>query len=105
MKANNKKKMRQLYEDWLSGSMSKASFCRQHEINYTTFHYWVKKFRKADKPVSASSQGKGFSRISITESVNSEKSQQPTTVLILSSGARLEFFSPVEASFLKSLLC
>jgi hypothetical protein len=101
---DNSKEMRHLYDQWLESKMSRASYCRQQELKYTAFQYWVKKFRKEDKPVPASSQEKGFSRISITEPINSGPSQQPTTILILPSGARLEFFSPVEASFLKSLL-
>lgn len=96
--------MRQLYEDWLTGNMSKASFCRQHKIHYTTFHYWVKKFRREESSVPTSCQGKGFSRISITEPVASVQDLQPTSVLIFPSGVRLEFFTPVAGSFLKSLL-
>jgi transposase-like protein len=104
MKANNKEKMRHLYEDWLSCNMSKALFCRQHKIHYTTFYYWVKKFQAEETSAPASFQDKGFSRISITEPASSAQVLQPAAVLIFPSGARLEFFSPLEASFLKSLL-
>jgi transposase-like protein len=93
------KEMRHLYDQWLGSKMSRASFCKQHGLKYTAFQYWVKKFRKEDKPASASSQVNGFSRISITESVDLRKTPQPTIVLTFPSGARLEFFSPVEVSF------
>lgn len=101
---DNSKEMRQLYDQWFSGSISKALFCRQHKIKYTTFHYWVKKFRKEDSISPTCSQDNGFSRISITESTASDQSKLPAAVLTFPSGIRLEFFSPVEASYLKKLL-
>ena len=101
---DNSKEMRQLYDQWLSGSINKALFCRQHKINYTTFHYWVKKFRKEDALSPACFQDKGFSRIPITEPTVSDQSILPSAVLTFPSGIRLEFFFPVEASYLKKLL-
>lgn len=101
---DNSKEMRRLYDQWLSGSNSKALFCRQHKLKYTTFHYWVKKFGREDSLSSACFPDKGFSRISIAESTSSDKSILPAAVLTFPSGTRLEFFSPVEASYLKKLL-
>lgn len=101
---DNSKEMRQLYDQWISGKITKALFCRQHKIGYTTFHYWVKKFRKEDLLIPPCSQDNGFSRISIEETGASGQSVQPSTVVTYPSGLRLEFFSPVEALYLKKLL-
>ena len=78
---DNSKEMPRLYDQWLSGSNNKALFCRQHKINYTTFHYRVKKFRKEDSLSPACSQDNGFSRISIAETTASDQSILPAAVL------------------------
>jgi transposase-like protein len=101
---DHSKKMRRLYQDWLTGNMSKASFCRQHKIKYSTFHYWIKKLSKEDSPAVASFQENGFSQISISEPIATSHSLQPSAVLTFPSGVRLELFAPLEAGFLKSLL-
>lgn len=101
---DNSKEMRQLYDQWLSGKVTKALFCRQHKIGYSTFHYWAKKFRKIDSLSPPSPQDNGFSRISIEGTGATGQSVQPSTVVTYPSGLRLEFFSPVEAWYLKKLL-
>ena len=93
--------MRLLYDDWRSGNKSKASFCRLHGLNCTTFHYWVKKFTQENNPAT---QDNGFSRISITPALVSESGSQPFATITFPSGVRLDFFSSQEASYLKSLL-
>lgn len=101
---DNSKDMRQLYEQWLTSNISKALFCRQQKIHYTTFHYWVKKFRNEDQANPGFPQDNGFSRISVTEPEHLNPNPLPFTVLTYPSGFRLEFFSAVEASYLKKLL-
>ncbi len=101
---DNSKEMRQVYDQWLNGSINKALFCRQHKINYATFQYWVKKFRKEDALSPGCSQDNGFSRISIAESPACDASILPVCALTFPSGIRVEFFSAVEASYLKKLL-
>lgn len=92
--------MRHLYDQWLNSEVSKASFCREHKLHYSTFHYWIKKFAQEDSP----GQDNGFSRISFTQPLVSGQELRPSAVLTFPSGERLEFFTPVEASYLKSLL-
>lgn len=97
--------MRHLYDQWLSSKASKASFCRQHELHYTTFHYWIKKFTREDSPVATPGQDNGFSRISISEPlIAADQEPRPSAVLSFPSGVRLEIFMPMDACFIKSLL-
>jgi hypothetical protein len=97
--------MRHLYDQWLSSKVSKASFCRQHELHYTTFHYWIKKFIQEDSPIATLGQDNGFSRISISEPlIAADQHTHPSAVLNFPSGVRLELFMPMDASFIKSLL-
>ena len=102
MKKHHQKDMYRFYQEWLSGTMSIKSYCQQKGIKHSTFHYWLKKFRQQD--LSSTAEDKGFSRISISSSISLAQNQQPSAVLSFPSGVRLEFFMPVEPSFLKELL-
>jgi hypothetical protein len=92
--------MLRLYDQWRSEGISKQSFCNQNGLGYHKFNYWVKKFRNAnaDRVVA----GKGFSRIAI-QSELSQPHRQALATLIFASGARLELFAELDASFIKEL--
>ena len=34
------------YQQWQSSGLSKASYCKQHDINTTNFYFWCGVFRK-----------------------------------------------------------
>ena len=33
-------------EQWKESKKDQLSFCREKEVSYTTFHYWLKKYRR-----------------------------------------------------------
>src|SRR5680860_1282095 len=103
MKQHGKKKMRRLYEQWQSSGISKAAFCRQQGIVNPTFHYWIKKFRGEELPLSPPARSRGFSQIPVRP-VTAAQDQQALAVISFPSGMRVELYSPVEASFLKDLM-
>lgn len=90
------------YQEWLSGSMSIKSFCKEKEIKHSTFHYWIKKFRQQE--ASSPKQDKGFSRITLTASAQRVPGQQPSAILHFPSGVRMELFAPPDTHLLKELL-
>lgn len=101
MKQHGIKKMQRLYEHWQSSGLTKVAFCRQNGIVSSTFHYWIKKFRQQELPLSGSVR-KGFLQIPVQPPVVAQD-QQVVVVINFPSGVRVELFSPVEASFLKDL--
>ena len=87
--------MRQLYEQWRESNRPKAEFAAMHNISANTFYYWVKKFEESTETGSVS----GFQAITMVGSFD-----RPVAVVRYPSGAQVEFYAPVEASYLKSLL-
>lgn len=86
--------MRHLYDQWLNSEVSKASFCREYHLHYTTFHYWIKKFSQEDSPKVSPGQHNGFSQISFPQPHVSEQDHLHSAVLTFPSGERLEFLPP-----------
>jgi transposase-like protein len=43
----------EILEQQKQSALSIPDFCQQHNINYQTFHYWVKKFESQDSPQRA----------------------------------------------------
>ncbi len=88
------------YDQWLSSGLSRALFCQQHQLSYSVFGYWVKKFRKNNGLNMPPLPGAGFTTLSF--SPDSSLSPPPLMVLTFPSGVLLELFSAVESAFLKS---
>lgn len=93
--------MQRLFELWQSSGLSKVAFCRQNGIVSSTFHYWIKKFRQDELSLSGSVSS-GFSQIPVQPTAVTPD-HQASVVINFPSGIRVEFFCPVEASFLKDL--
>lgn len=86
--------MQGLYDEWLSSTQSKAAFARQKSIAPSTFYYWTRKF---DRTIPRQAV---FQQIRFTGS----SPGQPTAVIHYPSGARLELYGVMEASYLESLV-
>ena len=39
-----------LMRKYLGGSLKAREFCTSHKLNYATFWYWLKKYRKQENP-------------------------------------------------------
>jgi hypothetical protein len=83
--------MEQYYQRFQQSKLSRPAFCKVEGLAYAQFCYWCKRLAK-DKPA------RGFTQLTLPTSPT------PLLVLELAGQARLEFYSPVEASFLRALL-
>lgn len=89
-----------LVEIWKRSGQSQMSFCKEKNIAYHRFHYWFKKYNNLYAGAETGSDAQSFSQIKLP-SVNSTWG---AIELIYPDGRRVIFHSPVEASFLRSLL-
>ena len=98
---NETERMRELYDQWQTQGISKQAFCNQNGISYYKFNYWVKKFRRDNANESISR--KGFSQIAIQQPPLQQPQRPVLATFVFASGARLELFTALDASFIKEL--
>ncbi len=94
--------MRELYDQWQTQGISKQAFCNRNGIGYHKFNYWVKKFR--GKNVPTMSPSRGFSQISVPQPELIAQDQQAMAAITFPSGARIELFGSLDASFIRKLI-
>ena len=94
--------MRELYDQWQAQGISKQAFCNRNGMGYHKFNYWVKKFRREN--VSTAAPTRGFSQIAVQQPDLIEQKQQALAAITFPSGARIELFGILDASFIKKLL-
>lgn len=99
---NEIEKMRDLYDQWQAQGISKQAFCNQNGMGYHKFNYWVKKFRH--KNVATTSPTRGFSPISVPQPELVGQDQHVLAAITFSSGARIELFGSLDASFIRKLI-
>ncbi|MCR6642780.1 MAG: hypothetical protein NVV82_28265 [Sporocytophaga sp.] len=90
----NKEEMYLLISSWKESGISQNAFCEQHNLPYSIFQYWLKKFK-----IEAEEQESVFTEIKISSS-----SVSCPIEIIFPSGARVVFKSLPESSFLRSLV-
>ena len=95
-------KMRELYDQWQTQGISKQAFCNQNGMGYHKFNYWVKKFRRENVPIAA--PPRGFSQIPVQQPDLIDENRQALAAITFPSGARIELFGSLDASFIKKLL-
>jgi hypothetical protein len=88
---HTQEQMQATINEWQMSGLSKKAFCRERNITYQTFHYWVKRLTS---PVAI-----GFEEVKL-----SGQTQRETLELIFPSGARLTFQGEPSASWLRELL-
>ena len=94
-------KMRELYDQWQTQGISKQAFAIRM-VGYHKFNYWVKKIRR--KNVATAAPSRGFSQIPVQQPDLIEQNQQALAAITFPSGARIELFGSLDASFIKKLL-
>lgn len=79
--------------EWQTTELTKKAFCRQRNISYSTFHYWVKRLN-ADQGAAS-----GFAEMRI-------QSREPIggCEIVFPSGARMVFQGEPSTSWLRELL-
>lgn len=83
--------MEQYYQRFQQSKLSRPAFCQAEGLAYAQFCYWCKRLAKDTRPSC-------FTQVTLPSSVT------PVMVLELTGKGRLEFYSPVEASYLRELL-
>ena len=95
-KSEKRKAMFSMIESWKDSGQSQQEFCKTKGFAYSGFHYWYKKYRhEKNADTSPSFVAVHFQKAPIGS---------PIAELILPDGRRLNFYQPVEASFLRTLL-
>ena len=86
-----------LIEVWKKGEQSQQEFCKEKDLDYSQFQYWLRRYKLANGIVSKTRPS--FARIRVEEF-----SRASSMELVYPDGKRIIFHQPVEASFLRSLL-
>lgn len=104
MKQHDEKEMLALYNSWFTSGQSKKSFAEAHGLRSNTFHYWIKKFKnKHAAPAGPPLVKGGFDRLSIESPIVAKA--QALAIINFPSGISVELHSPLDAGFLKTLVC
>lgn len=83
-------------EAWRLSGTTQVEFCREKQIAYHTFQYWLGKYSRKN----AGPQSGLFARIHVP----AQPAKAGCMELIFPDGRRLVFNQPVEVGFLRSLL-
>ena len=43
---NRQKEMLSLIEQWHESGKTQQTFCQEHDLTYTTFYYWLRRYRQ-----------------------------------------------------------
>lgn len=86
-----------LIEIWKGSGKTQQEFCKEKDIAYSKFHYWLKKYNAHGSTPDSSS---GF--VAIT--VNRTKALGSGLELVYPDGRRLIFHQDVDPSFVRALL-
>lgn len=92
-------KMFSMIESWKSSGQNQHSFCKDHSIVYSNFHYWYKKYKEQQREAS----GGAFLAVRVKKPLP-QPHGRIVMELVLGNGTRLNFYQAVEASYLRSLL-
>ena len=45
-RTNQKEKMLSLIEQWQESGKTQQVFCQEHDLTFSTFYYWLKRYRR-----------------------------------------------------------
>jgi transposase-like protein len=101
-------KMLTYYEEWQESGLGKKAYCQQKGLTASTFFYWIKKLALQKQSCPTPSAAAGFRELTLPAPVEITAARPATGKPLLEieypSGARLNLYRQVEASFIKSLL-
>jgi|SRR5690606_11726331 len=87
-----------LIEVWKGSGKTQRDFCKEKEIAYSKFQYWLRKYNEGQ---SAGNESPGF----VTIPVRRQPDQRAGALeLVYPDGRRLIFHQDVDPSFLRALL-
>ena len=108
MRQKKEAKMYSLVEEWQASDQSKKTFCAAHQLNPTTFHYWIEKYKSIKAQDSTVMQDSSFVALSVSKTPRKkERIQELTDVgieLDYPNGVHLRLNGPISISYLSSLI-
>jgi hypothetical protein len=87
-----------LIEVWHGSGKSQLEFCKEKDIAYSKFHYWLKRYRSQSSLTETAS---GFVPVSVKRQA---VGRTGSLELVYPDGRRLIFHQDVDPSFLRTLL-
>jgi len=110
MRQKKQAKMYSLVEEWQGSQQTKQAFCKAHQLNPTTFHYWIQKYNKyiLSEEQNLTAQTTPFIPLSIRESsrgIEEDKKYQHTDIeLNYPNGVQLRLTGLVSIPYLSALI-
>jgi phage tail protein X len=86
-----KEKMEHAIAAWQTSGLSKKEFCRQRNIKYSTFHYWIKRIISDQQP--------GFTEVPLQANAGLGLFE-----IIFPSGVRISLQNIPSASWLREVV-
>ena len=80
MRQKKQAKMYSLVEEWKGSQQTKQAFCKAHQLNPPTFHYWIQKYNKynlSEEQGVISAQTPSFIPLSIREPSRGTEKDKP----------------------------
>lgn len=99
MQKSNQQKMFESINHWQQSGLSQKAWCENHNITYSTFHYWYKRYRNQHGDISPKDPAEGFVQLLVGDDPGSGWCE-----LVWGEGRKLVFHQPVSAEFLKALM-
>lgn len=88
-----------LIEVWRASNLTQLDFCREKDIDYQKFHYWLRKYKVSRGEIASGKVASSFIKVDLPSMVTTG-----VVELCLPDGRKLIFHQPVEVAFLRSLL-
>lgn len=87
-----------LIEVWKKGEQSQQEFCKEKDLDYHQFQYWLRRYKQANG--IGSEPRPSFARVKVPIGLSRSSSME----LVYPDGKRIIFHQPVDPTFLRSLL-
>jgi hypothetical protein len=93
-----------LIEKYLDNELSQKAFCQQKNLSFAVFGYWLKKYRKAQRPAHAVAKQAAHAAFVPLRVIPSGHTTPCACELVFPNGVTLRFSQPVEADLLIQLI-
>jgi hypothetical protein len=108
MKKNQKYSKEEMYlaiEIWQESGVTQAEFCERENIPVSSFHHWVKKYKKEQELISLYlDQYPGFIPVKVSPPVNSINEDPERIEISFPNGVRLSCPAGTDINQLKTLI-
>jgi len=86
-----------LIEVWKKGDQTQQDFCKEKELDYQQFQYWLRRYKQTVEP--------GSSQTSFTQvKLKTQPVTRGTLELVFPDGRKLIFHQPVDVTFVRNLI-